>query len=290
MQEIEYDISSLNLSVIRSMVWEAMGSKWRTSFSSPSSYCANDNTICWSVIDIALQKGLIKNPANGLYQYSKRIAANSHNLIVSVLWELVIQGILYVETPSSNIYNVTEYGLRVLASEKPIPHDSDGYLLYLKNEVPKIDDVIYRYISEAVNAYNYRLYLSATTAIGCASEKAFMLLLEAYISFLPTKKEQDALRKRTNGRFVKVQFEEFRKSFGGQRGRIDKDLLDGIEIDLDSIFEMLRQNRNSTGHPTGKTIPRERVFTFLQVFITYCKRTYTLIDFFESNTTVFDVN
>ncbi len=160
----------------------------------------------------------------------------------------------------------------------------------IKKEVPNIDSVIYTYISEAVNAYNYRLYLSATTEIGCASEKAFLLLIEAYIGFLPSKKEQDALRNRINGKQVKKQFEEFRKSFNGQKGRIDKDLVDGIEIDLNSIFEMLRQNRNSTGHPTGKTIPKERVFASLQVFITYCKHIYALIEFFELNVTTFDAH
>lgn len=289
MQEVEYDISSLDLSTIRDLVWEAMCSKWSNSHSSSDSYRAKDDTICWAVIELAINKNLIKNPAHGLFGCSIKIAKSSHKLVASVLWELVIQGILFVESPSSSTYNITEYGLKVLAAEKPIPHDPEGYLAYLKKEVPNIDDVVFTYISESVNAYDHRLYLSATTAIGCASEKAFLLLIEADIGFLPTKKEQDAFRNRTNGRFVKVQFEEFRKSFGGQRGRVDKELLDGIEIDLDGIFEMLRQNRNSTGHPTGKTIKRERVFTSLQVFVTYCKRIYALINFFQSNTTAFDV-
>lgn len=285
MPEVTYDISYLDLATIRSLIWEAMGNKWSDSHSNQDPYRADDRTICWSVIELAVKKGLIKNPAYGLYQFTKKIAQSSHKLITSILWELVIQGILFVESPSSNTYNITEYGLKVLAAEKPIPHDPEGYLEYLKKEVPNIDSVIYTYISEAVNAYNYRLYLSATTAIGCASEKAFLLLFEAYIGFLPSQKEQDALRSRTNGKQVKKQFEEFRKSFNGQKGRIENDLVDGIEIDLNSIFEMLRQNRNSTGHPTGKTIPKERVFASLQVFITYCKHIYKLIDFFELNVT-----
>lgn len=289
MQEVEYDISSLDIITIRDLVWEALCKKWCNSRSSSDSYRAKDDTICWSVIELAINKNLINNPAYGLFAYSPKIAKGSHKLVASVLWELVIQGILFVESPSSSTYNITEYGLKVIAAEKPIPHDPEGYLAYLKKEVPDIDGVIFTYISEAVNAYNHRLYLSATTAIGCASEKAFLLLIEAYIGFLPTKKEQDAFHNRTNSRFVKVQFEEFRKSFGGQRGRVDKELLDGIEIDLDGIFEMLRQNRNSTGHPTGKTIKRERVFASLQIFVTYCKRIYALIDFFKLNATAFGV-
>ena len=289
MQEVEYYIASLDLATIRCLVWEAMARKWRDagSYSSPDSHRANDFTICWAVINLAINKGLIKDPAYGCFAYSIKIAESSHKVITSILWELVMQGILFVESPNSSTYNITEYGLKVLASEKPIPHDPDGYLSYLQNEVPDIDDVILTYVTEAVNAYNHRLYLSATTSIGCASEKALLLLIEAFNGFLPSEKEQNAFRNRTKDRFVKVQFEELRKSFGGQQGRIDKDLVDGIDIVLNGIFEILRQNRNSTGHPTGKTIGRERVFALLQVFVTYCKRIYELIEFFRLNKKVF---
>ena len=85
------------------------------------------------------------------------------------------------------------------------------------------------------------MYLSATTAIGCASEKALLLLIEAYISFLPSDKERDSFVKRTNGKQIKTQFEEFWKSFGGHKGEFDKELTDGIDIVVGGIFELLRQ-------------------------------------------------
>lgn len=181
------------------------------------------------------------------------------------------------------VFDITEYGLQVLSSGAPIPHDPDGYLSYIKSEVPNMDDTIHTYISESINAYNHNLFLSATTAIGCASEKALLLLIDAYIPFLPSQKERDSFLNRTKGRFIKTQFEEFQKSFTGHKSRVDKELTDGIDIVISGIFEILRQNRNSTGHPTGKSMTKDRVFASLQLFVTYCKRIYELIDFFNNN-------
>lgn len=283
MNEVAYSIELLDIAMVRSLVWEAMKSKWRQRYDRSLSYCANEYDICWSVIDLALQKKLILNPAAGLTQYSPKISMKSQEMITEVLWELVLQGILYITSLKDGKYNITEFGIQILSSEKPIPHDPDGYLEYLKNEVPETDEVISTYISEAISAYSHRLYLSATTAIGCASEKALLLLIEAYCDFLPTPKERDQFYNRTNGKFIKKQFEEFQKSLSGHKIQIDKELIDGIDIVINGVFELLRQNRNSTGHPTGKAMSKENVFASLQVFVIYCKRIFALITFFKAN-------
>lgn len=283
MNEVIYSIETLNISIIRSLVWEAMKSKWKQQYDRPLSYCANEETICWSVVDLAIQKNYIPNPSAGYVQWSKKLSSQSHKAITEALWELVLQGILYVDSIKSGIYNITQFGLQVLNAETPIPYDPDGYLGLLTSEIPDIDEVIFTYVSEAVNAYRHRLYLSATIAIGYASEKALLLLIEAYIGFLPSQKEQESFSKRTTGKFIKTQFEEFQRSLGGQKGRIDKELLDGIDVVISGVFELLRQNRNSTGHPTGKAMSKESVFASLQVFIIYCKRIYSMIAYFKAN-------
>lgn len=285
MNEVIYSIETLDFSVIRSLVWEAMKSKWKQQYDRPLTYSAGEETICWSVVDLAIQKKYIPNPSAGYIQHSKKLSSQSHKAITEVLWELVLQGILYVDSLKSGIYNITQFGLQVLDAEEPIPYDPDGYLGFFKSELPDIDEVMFSYISEAINAYRHRLFLSATTAIGCASEKALLLLIEAYTGFLPSRKEQESFARRTSGRFIKTQFEEFQKSLGGQMGRIDKELLDGIDIVINGVFELLRQNRNSTGHPTGKAMSQESVFASLQVFVIYCKRIYALIAYLKANTT-----
>ncbi|MBR6775099.1 MAG: hypothetical protein IKM23_05230 [Bacteroidales bacterium] len=278
-------MDTVDIEILKSLVWEAMRSKWKREGYYPvvPTFRASYDDICMSVAELAAQKKIIEfHRPQGFTIYSKAISDNGKKKIGIILWSLVAQEILYVENSSCLTFDITEYGEKVLKAEHPIPHDPEGYLAYLKSEVPDVDEVIYTYLSEGINAYNHRLYLSATTAIGCASEKALLLLIEAYISFLPSDKERDSFVKRTNGRQIKTQFEEFWKSFGGHKGELDKELTDGIDIVVGSVFELLRQNRNSTGHPTGKTMPKERVFASLQLFITYCKRIYGLIEFFDS--------
>ncbi|MCC8195244.1 MAG: hypothetical protein LIO49_00280 [Ruminococcus sp.] len=244
---------------------------------------ATDEIICLSVVDFAIKKGLVSNPRQKAGSYYLNVKSESKEKIMSIVWEYVNQGILYLHNPSHNTYNITEYGLQVLKAEKPIPHDPEGYLAHLKKEIPDIDGVILTYMTEAITAYNHRLYLSATTAIGCASEKAILLLIEAYRGFVPSEKEKTKFSDMSN-KTVKRQFEEFQKSFNGVKGNIkDKDLNDGLDGILDGVYDTLRLNRNATGHPTGKTMVREDVFASLQVFITYCKRIYGLIHYFEAN-------
>lgn len=290
---VTFNLDTLDLASIRALVWEAMRSKWKHQrhYSDKPTFRAEYRDIYLSVAKLAVQKGIIPNPPFPTLQpYLEEVSEIGKQRIGSVLWSLVSQEILYVDMPldlssgkTSIVFDITEYGLQVLAAGIPVPHDPDGYLSHIKSEIPNIDDTIYTYISESINAYNHNLLLSATTTIGCASEKALLLLLEAYVPFLPSQKEQDSFLNRTKGRFIKTQFEEFQKSFAGQKGRVDKELKDGIDIVISGIFEMLRQNRNSTGHPTGKSMPKDRVFASLQLFVTYCKRIYELIDFFNKN-------
>ncbi len=290
---LTYNLDTLDYATLRSLTWEAMNSKWKRQGNNPvtPSYRADYNEICMSIAELAATKNKIATPATPAVQpYSREISKQGRQRIGSILWGLVAQEILYIDLPRNTVtgntyyaFDITDYGLQVLSAGKPIPHDPDGYLSYFKEEVPKVDDVIFSYVSESINAYNHHLLLSATTAIGCASEKALLLLIESYIPFLPSQQERDSFCKRTNGKFIKTQFEEFQKSLGGQKGRIDKELIDGIDVIISGVFELLRQNRNSTGHPTGKSMTKENVFASLQIFITYCKRIYALIDFFDKN-------
>ncbi len=82
---------------------------------------------------------------------------------------------------------------------------------------------------------------------------------------------------------IKIQFEEFQKDFKRIEGTLPKDLTDNYENILLGVFEMLRNQRNSAGHPSGHIVAKEMLFANLQVFITYCKRVYALIDYLKAN-------
>ncbi|MCD7804978.1 MAG: hypothetical protein LUH03_07525 [Oscillospiraceae bacterium] len=210
MAESRYNIGNLELEEIRPLLWEAMKSMWKGSSLKEKTYMATDDDICLSVILLAIGKKLVEDPFKNSNSHSNLPDQKSKEKIMGIVWEYVNQGILYLHDPSHNIYNITEYGLQVLKAEKPIPHDPEGYLAHLKREIPDIDGVILTYMTEAITTYNHRLYLSATTAIGCASEKAILLLIEAYRGFTPSEKEKTKFSDMSN-KTVKRQFEEFQK-------------------------------------------------------------------------------
>lgn len=287
MYHIEHNFDCLSTTVLRSLIWEGIKSNWRT-FSSQATDSISLRAICAYIYEVGVKKGLLANQRQGAGQYEITTNNSSLNKVSGVLWELINQNIFF---PSYNngelIVHLTDYGKKMSLTMAPIPHDPDGYLLQLTSEINNIDSVVYRYVQESIHAYNINLILSAMTSIGCAAEKLLLLLIDAFIKYISSESERKAFIAKTKNRFVKNQFEELRKSLNGHFGSIkscNKELIDGFDIVVSGLFELLRQNRNSTGHPTGKEISRAQVFACLQVFIMYCKQVYALIDFFNSHT------
>jgi hypothetical protein len=109
-----------------------------------------------------------------------------------------------------------------------------------------------------------------------------LLLIAAYAAALPDSMREKFV-KNTEGRMIKRQFDEFRKMLDGHlKGRMPADLADGLDITLNAIFEMIRTQRNDSGHPTGKDVPRDQVYASLVVFPTYLKKVYDLIGWLGS--------
>lgn len=287
----EFDLKDMDISVVKALLWEVLieHKKYKTS----SSYTIlNKNTeitvsydeLLKKTCEIAITKGLMANPTRA-GQNEIRYTETSNRMMSEAIWECVKFGILLPRLKNNlNCFYLTIYGIQALSNDVPVPCEPNGYLEHLNKNIPSIDEVIFRYAKESIYAYNNDLLLSATTSIGAAAEKSLLLLIEAFTSYLPTEKEKTGFTSKTKGKFIKIQFEEFKKSFDGHKGNIEKDakeLVEGMDIMINGIFDLLRKNRNDTGHPTGKELPKEEVFILLRFFITYVKKVYDLIDYFN---------
>lgn len=176
--------------------------------------------------------------------------------------------------------SLTDYGEKVIASNGPVPNDTNGYLNRIKKEIPDLDSVIEAYLSESIRTYNINQLLSATITLGCASEKSLLLLIETYRDTFKDNTKQEKFIKKTEGKFIKIQFKEFDKDFKGIMGQLPTDLKDNYTNTLTGIFEMIRRNRNLAGHPTGNQMDKDTLFANLQVFIPYCRFIYDLKKYF----------
>ncbi len=203
-----------------------------------------------------------------------------------IINDLVVEGALMwgvsFQEPGPPWVKVTKSGEKVLADGEPAPHDPDGYLGYLKREVPSIDETILTYVSEALQAYLRGLILSSTVMLGCASEKAFLLLVDAYTKAVTDDSKRARFEKESYGP-IKRKLDAFRAEVPNFRDKLPSNLRDDLEVQLDATFNLIRTTRNDAGHPSGRKVERHLVYANLRLFPPYCKRVYELIQFFDQN-------
>jgi hypothetical protein len=201
-----------------------------------------------------------------------------------IVWDLIVARVLTIGMNDANPnwpwLKVTAYGKEVINSETPVPHDPSGYLGRVREEIPKIDLVIFTYLEESIRTYSIGAYLSASVMLGCASEKALLLLIDSYINSIKDTRSQESFRSKVEGRMIKRQYDEFSKALSAQIGKLPNELSDNLQTILFGVFDMIRNNRNEAGHPSGKVVKKEQIFAYLQVFIEYCKRIYGLMNYY----------
>lgn len=241
--------------------------------------------LCNTVGNKAVKKEIVKNPHPANYQaISYTLQKRDENRVREIIWNLIIERVLTIGDFYHDSWphlSLTEYGEKVLESDQPVPNDPSGYLTRIKNEIPELDNVIEIYLSESIKTYNINQLLSATITLGCASEKALLLLIDSYTETFVDNIQQEKFNKKTEGKFIKTKFEEFDKEIKGIMCQLPSDLKDNYTNTLTGIFEMIRRNRNLAGHPTGKQIDKDTLFANLQVFIPYCRYIYELKKYFK---------
>jgi hypothetical protein len=211
--------------------------------------------------------------------------------IWDIVWDLIIEGVL---RPGRNdgdgnernlpFIHLTDFGAKRL-DDPSTPLDPDGYLRVLRNKVPNADTVILSYVAESVRTFRIDCRLSSTITLGCASEKALLLLIEAYADALSSPAKFVEETKYGN---IKRKYDALMKWFeSGLKGRLLKsqnsDWVSEVEHALVSLFSYYRVVRNDTGHPTGTSISREEAYSHLIVFPHYLRKIYDLIEWLGQN-------
>lgn len=238
---------------------------------------------------LLVQKGFYKDAQPYGYlglSTEHRMPPEDREKVREIINDLVIEGILgwgiNEHNPAPPFLKVTSYGDAVIKTGEPQPYDPDGYLTYLKKEIPAIDDTIFMYTAESLHAFLRGLMLSSTVMLGAASEKAFLLLLESYTNAISDPVRKTSFEGRTKGA-IKRKFDEFKKDLPVVRKNLPRPLEDDLDTQLEGVFNLIRTTRNDVGHPTGRKIERRLAFANLQLFVPYCKRIYDLIDWFNKN-------
>jgi hypothetical protein len=206
--------------------------------------------------------------------------------IHEAIWSLIGRGLAYLDISQSAPENweleLTAAGLAALKDEEINPDDPSGYLRRLYSDVPLLSDLVKLYIGEALNSYYHRSYLASTVMLGVAAEGVFLELAAAFANW-PAVQPADAFKRiLADPRKTHFQkFEGFRKRLLPNVPQLPEPLRDGLELQMNSVLDLLRVTRNDAGHPTGVRVSRDDCFTTLRIFARLVKRMYELKAFFE---------
>ena len=202
---------------------------------------------------------------------------------------MIGDGLVYIDFEGSSPENwelaLSEKGRHVVESgDEFSPYDPDGYLDELKKRIPELDDTVILYASESLLAFNADCYISTMVMLGVASEKAFLLLAEAFAAWLPVGQSSKLLSIIQDPKQnVIAKFVEFRKRIEPCKPDLPSEFADNMALTLDSVFDLIRVYRNESGHPTGKRLDKRDAFITLQMFAAYLQKIFGLIAFFRSS-------
>jgi hypothetical protein len=178
-------------------------------------------------------------------------------------------------------YQLTEYGEKVVSAQEYQPHDSDGYLARIKTEIPEIDEVIIRYLEECLSCFRKNLLLAAAVMLGCATEKAILLFVQAYGESIPNDGEKRKYENETKSYIISRKWKALWKRLEPEAAALPNQLGEDIGTIVERIFDIIRTTRNDAGHPTGRIIEKEIVHANLLLFPMFSNRVYGLIRHFS---------
>ncbi|AFY61450.1 hypothetical protein [Synechococcus sp. PCC 6312] len=242
-----------------------------------------------NVANLAVQKGIVKNPAEANFlNPTYKLPEKYKTWIEDIIWDLIMEGLVRpglgdALNPGLPWYHVSEYGKTVLTTQSPQPYDPDGYLNEVR-AIPNIDDVIISYLEESLKAFRIHCHLSSVITLGCASEKAILLLIEAYKVAISNPTQQANFAKKTDTLAIKRKHDEFQNLLNAKISPLlPKELKENLDNYLIGLFSIIRSTRNDAGHPSGKEIRREHLYAYLATFPEYLKKVYALIDWLNNN-------
>lgn len=190
-----------------------------------------------------------------------------------VLWQCIIQGIITPGADHANPelprFRITSYGEKVLEQERFLPHDPTGYLDEL-NAVSKtvVGQVARRYVEESLNCFTRGCNVASVLLLGVAAEAVFLELCSVIESALKKPKELSEFQKK---KLVKAKHRWLSDKHESLPRSVKSQLPESLDITLNSLYDLIRRQRNELGHPQAKlpNIDRNKAFMFLTLFPTF---------------------
>jgi len=254
----------------------------------------NDGTSTWAdslqgatlvaeVNKVAADEGL--KPQNSADPNAKGISNEEYERIGEVVSNLISEGVLMWRFQRGQtgppFLRITEYGKKVIDSGELIPHDPHNFLSSFQEEIPEANNLVLKYLSESVETYRDRHILSSSVMLGVASEAAFYDLFDQLRITLTNPVKQKKFEKLKDDISLRKKFDSTIAEIKGLKRLLPSKLQENIESNMEGIFNLIRNQRNDSGHPTGKDISREGIFGHQLLFKMYCRDLYDLVNWLK---------
>jgi len=208
--------------------------------------------------------------------------------IMEAVWSLVAKRLIYVDYSQSASSNwkilLTERGREAAGDLTLNPDNVPAYLRRVVSDIPALTVIPRFYLDEALRAYSNECYTASTMMLGVAAEAAFYDMAASFAAWLNNSAGSalaNVLAKPTTAYIQK--FVEFQKRLAANKGHLPAHLQQNLDLNINSVLELLRLARNDVGHPTGVQIDRHDAFQHLVIFPGLARRLYDLKAYFESS-------
>jgi len=211
-----------------------------------------------------------------------------------VIWDLILERVLVPSTDHPRSMNdgwpflsVTDHGKKVVAEQKPVPYDPNGYLARLQQSTDGLHGTVEAYLAEALTTFRTGNTLASAVMLGAASEMVFTELCAAIAVGFNDPNERSQFEKKTGQRKNMVERVKAVSDWLSQKKAQLPDDWKNPERHLlvQKIADLIRNRRNDTGHPQDPPAKpsHEEMYALLMIFPDYCEKLYALKTWLNSN-------
>jgi len=198
-------------------------------------------------------------------------------------------GTIQLQGADSKLKEALEEAKNAVENEENIgevlPFEIERFPELLVESVPGIDPIIVRFVAEGIIALKAGSNLGCAFLLGGASEKAVLVLVNAYANAISDESMRRRFNDRVTKKYISVVYDEFKKSWKTSLNKPDGYGWDhDFEIKIEQIFQFCRICRNEVGHPhLPPNLDKGVLLANMGQFVKYVEDLYKLIDFYEQN-------
>ncbi|MHB1038500.1 MAG: hypothetical protein ACYC0Y_28085 [Pirellulales bacterium] len=200
------------------------------------------------------------------------------------VWDLILARILIPgnASPTSDagwpFISVTAHGRKVLAENKPVPYDPDGYLEELHRRAPGVHPTLVSYLQESLATFRAGAYLASVVMLGAASERLLAGLCQSISGAIGDEAKRRKFDQKAN-RKLKERIDTLAGWCRNHRSQLVDAWKHDEQIEVfEHLAHFIRKRRNDAGHPADPPAAptHEQMYAWLVVFPDYCQAVWAL--------------